>query len=384
MRRPRRDLAARRRARGLTQEALADALRVDRTTVARWEAGETEPQPWLRRGLAAALDVTTDQLASFLSADAVAVPAQSGAADSSPDTPLGGLQAQLTDLGRRYSRLPSVALLTEASQCHGALGQRLAATRFGSDRRCVSQAAAQSAILLSQLVWDASGRRDAAVALAYAREAGELAAISDDDVALVHAQLRRTYIALYSRADIRDAAAGLAAAETACVASLPVSRALSGLSGLHIAEAQAMQRDVHGCERALDQARSALAAAGPEDPAAEVASAATYDRLAGSCYLELGLPMRAEPLLASAADGLQERPKTRSLVLGNLALSRLRQRQLEAATSTLHKAIDLLEISRGGGGMTVAFAAGRELSAWWPHPAVQEVQDRLLGLVARN
>lgn len=80
---------------------------------------------------------------------------------------------------------------------------------------------------------------------------------------------------------------------------------------------------------------------------------------------------------------LNARPKTRSLVLGNFALAYLRQRQLDAATATLHEAIDLLEASRGGGGRTVVFSAGRELYSWRAEPAVHDVQDRLLALVAR-
>ena len=106
-------------------------------------------------------------------------------------------------------------------------------------------------------------------------------------------------------------------------------------------------------------------------------------RLAGSCYLFLGHPERAEPILKSTAEALHARPKTRALVLGNLALAYLRQRQLDAATATLHEAIDLLEDSRGGGGLTVVFSAGRELYPWRAEPAVQEVHDRLLALVAR-
>ena len=70
-------------------------------------------------------------------------------------------------------------------------------------------------------------------------------------------------------------------------------------------------------------------------------------------------------------------------VLGNLALAYLRQRQLDAATATLHEAIDLLEASRGGAGLTVVFSAGRELYPWRAEPAVHDVQDRLLALVAR-
>jgi DNA-binding XRE family transcriptional regulator len=59
-------LAQRRRAIGHTQESLAEKLQVDRTTVVRWERGDCEPQPWIRRLLAAALDVSLDRLATLL------------------------------------------------------------------------------------------------------------------------------------------------------------------------------------------------------------------------------------------------------------------------------------------------------------------------------
>lgn len=62
----------RRKAVGFTQESLAEKLRVDRTTVVRWERGECQPQPWLRRRLASALDVSLDELDSLLT-DAVVV-----------------------------------------------------------------------------------------------------------------------------------------------------------------------------------------------------------------------------------------------------------------------------------------------------------------------
>src|SRR5437762_11549881 len=44
-------LAERRKAVGYTQEQLAEQLGVERTTVARWEAGATAPQPWQRPNL---------------------------------------------------------------------------------------------------------------------------------------------------------------------------------------------------------------------------------------------------------------------------------------------------------------------------------------------
>ena len=62
-------LAQRRKALGLTQEALAELVAVGRSTVVRWERGESEPLPWTRPRLARALKVSADVLESLLSTD---------------------------------------------------------------------------------------------------------------------------------------------------------------------------------------------------------------------------------------------------------------------------------------------------------------------------
>src|SRR4051812_4529421 len=59
-------LARRRKMVGFSQERLAEALGVDRSTVVRWERAETEPQPWHRPRLAAVLNISVDELASIL------------------------------------------------------------------------------------------------------------------------------------------------------------------------------------------------------------------------------------------------------------------------------------------------------------------------------
>jgi tetratricopeptide (TPR) repeat protein/transcriptional regulator with XRE-family HTH domain len=61
-------LAQRRKAVGLTQEQLAERLGVERTTVVRWERGETQPQPWLRPRLANALEISADRIEELLTA----------------------------------------------------------------------------------------------------------------------------------------------------------------------------------------------------------------------------------------------------------------------------------------------------------------------------
>jgi transcriptional regulator with XRE-family HTH domain len=62
-------LARRRKALGLTQQALAALLDVDRSTVARWERGEATPLPWARPRLATALRVSVSELEELLAGD---------------------------------------------------------------------------------------------------------------------------------------------------------------------------------------------------------------------------------------------------------------------------------------------------------------------------
>jgi DNA-binding XRE family transcriptional regulator len=54
----RRSFARARKAAGYTQEGLAEQLSVDRTTVARWEAGKAEPKPWQRPKIAEAFGLS--------------------------------------------------------------------------------------------------------------------------------------------------------------------------------------------------------------------------------------------------------------------------------------------------------------------------------------
>ena len=62
----RRCFARARKAAGYTQEGLAERLGVDRTTVARWESGEYEPQPWQRPRIADAFGLSLGEFNQVL------------------------------------------------------------------------------------------------------------------------------------------------------------------------------------------------------------------------------------------------------------------------------------------------------------------------------
>jgi DNA-binding SARP family transcriptional activator/DNA-binding XRE family transcriptional regulator len=93
---PRDRLAARRRALGLTQEDLAARLRIERSTVVRWERGTTQPLPWLQPKLARALQVPVGQLAELLA----------GPASASPDATVRRRRRCLRSSRRRWPGAP--------------------------------------------------------------------------------------------------------------------------------------------------------------------------------------------------------------------------------------------------------------------------------------
>ncbi|MFE9001142.1 helix-turn-helix transcriptional regulator [Streptomyces sp. NPDC007875] len=71
-------LAERRKALGYSQEGLAHVLGVDRTTVGRWESGETEIQPSLRQKYAAALQLDLAELDALVTGSPATLPESAG------------------------------------------------------------------------------------------------------------------------------------------------------------------------------------------------------------------------------------------------------------------------------------------------------------------
>ncbi len=376
-------LVSTRKAAGLSQERLAEVVGVERSTIMRWERGETRPQPWARPKLARVLGISDQALSELLGESAEPDNAASEFGPIADKVAGGQITAALDDIAQRYETLPSASLLAEAGQCHASIALRFRHEQREPMRQQLHAAATVSAILMSQLVWDVSQRRDYATTMAYCDEAIAHGRECGDVLAVAHAELRKGFAVLYGRAERRDPLRGLSFTQAAAEHSCGVSDAVRGLSLLHVGEAYAMLGEHRQCERALGAAEAAFEQIDGDDPGASFYSPTQLGRLTGSCYLFLGHPERAEPFLEATAQALRTRHKTRSLVLGNLALAYLRQRQLEAATATLHEAIDVLDDTRGGGGLTVVFSAVRELYPWRHEQAVHDVQDRLLALLAR-
>jgi transcriptional regulator with XRE-family HTH domain len=376
-----------RRRRGLTQEELADRANVSRDLVAKLEQGQRHTARISSlESFARALDVELSALVERApplletedgeAAGRVTLRNARTISRSSPaatdvvrDAELPShveLRERLRTIDRTYGDVPSTSLRPAAARLLSEITLLRDATGRIAVRRELDAREAEAATLMGQLVWDASQRRDHATAHSYFDQAIAAARRVDDPIAAGHAVLRKSFIALYGH---RDPSAGLLLAQQAAKTTAGCSHALTGLGLLHAAEAHAMLANSRDCERALAAAESHLGRIDRDDPAAFLFAEPTLDRLAGSCYLSLGRYQRAEALLTGTARRLQDRPKSLAIVLANLAMSHLRQCQVDAAAGVLHQAIDLTARTRGGGGMNLVFNVGRELAPWRHEPS---------------
>lgn len=388
MARKRQGFAQRRKAVGHTQESFAERVGVERTTVARWETGDAEPQPWIRPKIARALQISADQLDHLLT--------EANEPDTAPDEPLtyalqhpasvdliavARLRERVHHLDARYDRAPSTSLLADTGQCLGQTIFLRAHAPTNRVRRELCEVEAEAATLMGQLVWDASQRRDHATARYYFAQAitaaRQLRAPAAEGLAL----LRTSFVAMYGE---KDPKTGLALTTQTAETTKTTSDVLTGLAVLHAAEAHAMLGHQHECEQALGQAEVFFARINSSDPAIELFSPTQHGRLAGSCYLFLSKAKRAQPILERTAQALRDRSKSQTIVLGNLTLAHIRQCQLDEAVACLHKAIDIVETTWGGGGLNVVFGAAGELRPWRHVAVVQDVHDRLLTLMAAS
>ncbi|WP_314410098.1 helix-turn-helix transcriptional regulator [Streptomyces kroppenstedtii] len=379
-------LVQRRKAAGFTQEGLAEYLDVERSTVGRWESGETEPQAWLRPKLARALKMSSEELQAALADVTVIQTPQSDRMTYALQNPASAdlmvvayLHERLRQLDESYDKASSTGLLGPAGQVHGQVKFLRENAGNARVRRALYEVEADSATLMGQLVWDVSQRRDHQAPLSYFQEAVDAARHVRDPSIEAYATLRMSYVALYGE---KNPMRGVMLAQQAAEVAQLASPSLTGLSLLHVAEGYAMTGATTECEAALKKAEDQFDRVHPDDVAAPFYTVNEYNRLAGSCYLFLGLPERAEPILRMTTRALAGKKKSQAIALGNLTLALIQQRKLDEAANAMHRTIDAVELTRGGGGLNLAFSAGRELRQWRQEPWAQEINDRLLALMA--
>ncbi|WP_231981426.1 transcriptional regulator [Streptomyces malaysiensis] len=289
------------------------------------------------------------------------------------------LRQQVQTLDARYVTEPSTALIAEIGQHLGQLAYWHTHTTTYAVRRDLYAAQAEASTLMGQLVWDASGRTDHDTPRAYFAQAAEAARELHDPVAEGLALLRTSFVALYGEKNPRT---GLEIAQRSADTVENASHVLAGLAVLHAAEAYAMLQQRRDCEKALRNAEWHFGQVSTNDAGVSMFSPGQFGRLTGSCFLFLNETTRAQAVLEGTAEELSEGSKSHAIALGNLTLAYIRQRKVDEAAGMLGKAIDVVERNRGGGGLNLIFQAGRELQPWRAVPAVHELNDRLLNLIA--
>lgn len=393
-------LKAARKAAGHTLESLAEAVGVDRSTAIRWESGQSEPQPPHRPKLASALKVSLARLdVLLLATDETREPKTAerpgtrseiqAAEDDRVDYVLRNprsvdlvtvatLREHIREIDGSYESTPSAQLIGQAAQW---LGHIMLLKGYATGRvvTALLAAEAEAAILVGQLAWDASQRREHQAATLYFEQARTAGRQIHDPAIEGLALLRQSFVALYGE---RDPHSGLSLASRAAQTGGATSAVIAGLGLLHTAEAHAMLGQRRECELALAEADGYLAQIDVADPARELFSSTQPGRLAGSCYLALGQERRAQRILEDTARDFDHPSKNQSIVWGNLGLAHLRQNELDQAAAALHRAIDVIETTRGGGGLNIVFDAARELHAWRQLPVVGDLHDRLLTLMS--
>jgi transcriptional regulator with XRE-family HTH domain/tetratricopeptide (TPR) repeat protein len=383
-------LIQRRKAAGLSQEALAELLGVDRSTVLRWESGSTGPQPWVRPQLAEALQITVDQLDDLLRGDVESDPATvdrrafAGLATGLALAPLtrprtGSLlgAGEVRQLQARTARIRRLDDHLGGMDTYRVYTAEMAATTKLIKQASYTQATAKAltGVLAEQAqmagwaAYDAGrysdSRRHYKAALGAARESGDTSLISNS----------MAFIA-YEKADIQTATESTKVAGTTAT---PVVRAL-----LHerLAWTHAVAGDADQAARALDLAQAAITTpgTGPEPDFVWWVDQLEIEIMAGRCWTELHRPERAVPILErglAAYDDTHSRDK--ALYLTWLAHAYLDDKQPEQAAVVVDRAFDL---SAGIGSVRPGAriqAVLRRLSRYRDLPAAAAVLERARG-----
>lgn len=417
-------LAARRRALGLTQGALAETLGRDVSTVARWERGEAMPRPRHRRAYADALRVTLAELDVLIAGVPSGIsPVPAPVRDWSPEeadrlcdavetagsTPITAEAAtrlvhhwlvaeppQVVErrAGRRVGRELAVRVTRRADRLRH-LDDHVAGTDL--ELAVARELRATDGLLREASYSDEVGRRLLAALGDLCQLAGRVAADAGRDVAA--ARHYAVGIAAAHAASDRPLAGHLVstlAYHTTNTgdphdALLLAESALAGTETTATGTTRALFHDraawAHAhtggrvqTERALGRAEAAFADRQPqEDPAWTYwLTPDELDVMAGRCFVVLGLPDEARPRLRRALGGYDEdRPREAALYWSWLAEAELMRGDVGEAAALASRVTELA----GHTASTRSHARVHRLRALLDphrrHPAVRAFRERL-------
>ncbi|MFF5260175.1 multiprotein-bridging factor 1 family protein [Actinomadura viridis] len=421
-------LAKRRRTRAFSQESLAAELNADRSTVARWERGQCDPQPYHRAKLCGLLQVTPDELDELLMCDPVP-----GQAETSPG-PAGALQGraidhavvtsemtfdELDDMNRReLLRLLSVAgtlisvpvlaedvraddieqidqyellnshlwqvfALSESKRTVYPVVRRQIDLLTGSLHEAPSTAHRRLCIqigdllqLAGEIFFDADRYTDAANCYKLAADASKEADAFD---LWACALTRHAYLGMYERrfGEVAPVLEGAARVARRGDGQLSTRHWVAAVQ----AEAYAGLGDLAACQRALDSAEQVRALTGPVMPGGWL----RFDgsRLAeerGTCYAALGRTDLAAEALTNTL-GSTTSLRRRGSVLVDLAMLGVQARDLDQVLDYGGQATDLAEQTRSSGYIGRKLQGLRQELARLPSdPRAVQLRDRIAQL----
>jgi transcriptional regulator with XRE-family HTH domain len=379
-------LAQRRKAAGLSQEALAARLGVDRSTVVRWEAADTAPQPWLRPMMAEALGISSDELGALLDEVQEQSLQDGNMATSHPpastrfaDGPR--LDAVVEHLREHWHLLVKTDnLLGPRHALGGVLAQlstidELLMTANTAGRPQVVRLATQYAESASWLYEDSGGMTEARY---WSGRALEWAIEADDSLMTSWVLFRRSQQA----APTGNAAQvlGLAAAARRAAADLPspMRAAISQQEALGLA----LEGDETAAHRKLDEAHTWAATDAAGDARAGHGSFCTASYIEvqrAGCWLTLGKPERAIRLYEATLPGVPDvYRRDRGVALGRLARAYAANGQPDAAASTATEALTIGKEVGSARTLGVVRSVGTALSGHRKLPSVAQFMRELV------
>lgn len=372
-------LSAARKAAGHTQESLAEALGVDRSTVVRWEAGETAPQPWVRPKLATALQVSRSELMAALDGSkSVGTEAENTVGDLAlGPTATWGRRPRTSTIDEEEQLLVHLReqwhLLVKTDNLFGpryALGgvrlqlqllEELLESAQASARNEFVRLAAQYAESAAWLYEDSG---DLAAAKAYNSRAMEWAHEVGDGQLLAWTLFRRSQQATY-RADAARVIGLSQAARRNDAALTPSMRAAIAQQEAH---GYALDGDEEMTQRLLDESHrwaTTDTIGDAHEGHGSFCTASYIEVQRAACWLRLDNPQRAVELYDSALPTLPSvYRRDRGVALSRCAMAHLAVGQPEQAASV---ASDALQIALGVGSQRTIHqvqAVGRRLT---PH-----------------